>query len=477
MGPSLLYRPQTSSSASLAVQTLPSTSCDVSPLASPLHDALPISPTSHDVLTLDSASHSPAITHDVSPFASFSNDILHLPSTSHDNPPLPSGSCFSTLPATSPDSPLPSTSYGKGYTQLDSQGTVRSCSTVTLLKGPHRNIIVNTGNPSERDLLLKALSDQGLKPEDIHYVICLNGHIEQIGNLNLFSGAVHCVGYDICQHDQYLLHELKEGMPFNIDEDVEIGPTPGHTGNDVSVVVKKANLGVLAGVGDLFYCEGHGPTFKVPQGYKSQRILDEHEEHISSPQMTTSTSELDAKLYWTKGTAEIDEGNRGDGNEVELEEQKITKENLRKRMREVKKLDITADNLVKSLESSLKEKEHEVKQEQQRNRELDAKFKNLLQEKESIEAQLQKILDNHYTEKSELSSKIKSLQEEKKTTQRSKRALKKKLFEGKERFKEKIESSFKKNNSKACWSGLKQITGYVPKRKPMCVADNNKFFQ
>ncbi|KAI8767967.1 metallo-beta-lactamase domain-containing protein 1 isoform X2, partial [Biomphalaria glabrata] len=45
-------------------------------------------------------------------------------------------------------------------------------------------------------------------------------------------------------------------MPFNIDEDVEIWPTPGHTGNDVSVVVKKANLGVLAGVGDLFYCEG-----------------------------------------------------------------------------------------------------------------------------------------------------------------------------------------------------------------------------
>ncbi|KAI8728408.1 kinesin protein KIF15, partial [Biomphalaria glabrata] len=55
-------------------------------------------------------------------------------------------------------------------------------------------------------------------------------------------------------------------------------------------------------------------------------------------------------------------------------------------MREVKELDITADNLVKSLESSLKEKGHEVKQEQQRNRELDAKFKNLLQEKESIEA-------------------------------------------------------------------------------------------
>ncbi|KAI8752627.1 hypothetical protein BgiBS90_031700 [Biomphalaria glabrata] len=103
MGPSLLYRPQTSSSASLAVQTLSSTSCDVSPLPSPLHDALPISPTSHDVLTLDSASHSPAITHDVSlllPFPMIFYIFLQPPMI---NPPLPSGSCSSTLPATLPD--------------------------------------------------------------------------------------------------------------------------------------------------------------------------------------------------------------------------------------------------------------------------------------------------------------------------------------------------------------------------------------
>ncbi|XP_055892985.1 kinesin-like protein KIF15 [Biomphalaria glabrata] len=122
---------------------------------------------------------------------------------------------------------------------------------------------------------------------------------------------------------------------------------------------------------------------------------------------------------------------------VQVAELERTKENLVNRMQEVEELQITVNtmrannkDLVKSLESSLKEKEHEVKQEQQRNRELDAKLKNLLQEKESIEAQfkaskleeqnnneeiarLQKILDNHYTEKTELSSKIESLQEEK----------------------------------------------------------------
>ena len=31
------------------------------------------------------------------------------------------------------------------------------------------------------------------------------------------------------------------------------------------------------------------------------------------------------------------------------------------------------------------------------------------------------------------------------------------------------------NNSKACWAGLKQITGYVTKRESLCVDDDNKF--
>ncbi|KAK6962984.1 metallo-beta-lactamase domain-containing protein 1-like isoform X1 [Biomphalaria glabrata] len=215
----------------------------------------------------------------------------------------------------------------EGYTQLESQGTIRSCGSITLLKGPRYNIIVDTGNPWDRDLLLQGLNDQGLKPEDIHYVVCSHGHSDHVGNLNLFPAAVHCVGFDICRHDQYLLHEFKEGIPYEIDEDVEIWPTPGHTGSDVSVLVKKTNLGTVAVVGDLFECEadldcpslwqenserphlqeqsritilgvadfiipGHGPMFQVPEEYKSQmRVVMLMEEHFSSPQMTSSTSE------------------------------------------------------------------------------------------------------------------------------------------------------------------------------------------
>ncbi|KAI8795107.1 hypothetical protein BgiBS90_005483, partial [Biomphalaria glabrata] len=104
VGPSLLYR------TTNIVICLTGCANSISPppvmshlLPSPLHDALPISPTSHDVLTLDSASHSPAITHDVSlllPFPMIFYIFLQPPMQ---NPPLPSGTCSSTLPATLPD--------------------------------------------------------------------------------------------------------------------------------------------------------------------------------------------------------------------------------------------------------------------------------------------------------------------------------------------------------------------------------------
>ncbi|KAH9508883.1 hypothetical protein Btru_050377 [Bulinus truncatus] len=121
---------------------------------------------------------------------------------------------------------------------------------------------------------------------------------------------------------------------------------------------------------------------------------------------------------------------------LQLVELKRTKESLLKRMQEVEDLNLTLSTvganekcLVESLESSLKEKNQEIKREQSRNRELDGKIKSLLMEKETIKAQfnaakreqninseeigrLQRILDIYYTEKSDLSSKIESLLEE-----------------------------------------------------------------
>ncbi|XP_041352128.1 metallo-beta-lactamase domain-containing protein 1-like [Gigantopelta aegis] len=196
----------------------------------------------------------------------------------------------------------------EGYCFPEGEDFVRACGSITLLKGRHV-IIVDTGNPRDKNLILQGLSNNGLTPENVDYVVCTHGHADRVGNLNLFSRAIHIVAYDICVGDQYLMHDFKEGIPYEIDEFVEVIATPGRTGADVSVVVKKTPLGTVVLTGNLFECcndlddpqlwqnssdepevqeqsrikvlkvadhiiPGHGPMFKVPVEYKKQmRVL------------------------------------------------------------------------------------------------------------------------------------------------------------------------------------------------------------
>ncbi|XP_076435406.1 metallo-beta-lactamase domain-containing protein 1-like isoform X1 [Babylonia areolata] len=202
----------------------------------------------------------------------------------------------------------------EGYTKPVSKGLMQSGGSITLLKGP-QNIIVDTGSPWDRDLLLGGLKSNGVDPDQVNYVICSHGHSDHVGNLNLFQSAVHIVSYDICKGDQYTMHDFAQGIPYEIDDYVEIWPTPGHTGSDVSVIVKGTKLGVVAVAGDLFECledledpdlwqnsseqpgqqeqsrievlrvadyivPGHGAMFQVPPEFRQQmRVVMMREEH------------------------------------------------------------------------------------------------------------------------------------------------------------------------------------------------------
>jgi len=42
---------------------------------------------------------------------------------------------------------------------------------------------------------------------------------------------------------------LYQGIPYEIDDDVEVVSTPGHTGSDVSVLVTTESQGVIAVAG------------------------------------------------------------------------------------------------------------------------------------------------------------------------------------------------------------------------------------
>lgn len=206
----------------------------------------------------------------------------------------------------------------EGYSKME-KGKLIANSTCTLIKG-NSNIIVDTLSPWDKDFLLEALKQQGLSCNDIQYVVCTHGHVDHVGNLNLFTKATQIVGYSVCQGDQYYIHPFEMNMPYVIDDRVEVIPTPGHTGTDVSVLVRTDDRGVIAIVGDLFEREedmtrtelwkdiagsehpklqernrnkilrrahfiipGHGPMFEVKDEMKPQSPVEVEGEEEPSP--------------------------------------------------------------------------------------------------------------------------------------------------------------------------------------------------
>ncbi|XP_072315859.1 metallo-beta-lactamase domain-containing protein 1 [Eucyclogobius newberryi] len=138
-----------------------------------------------------------------------------------------------------------------GYSLAQPDGTVRADGTITLLTGP-QNILVDTGGPWDRDFLLRSLEERGLSAGDVHVVVGTHGHSDHVGNLGLFPGALLVVGFDVCRGDTYVDSVLARGDAYSVDEHISILPTPGHSGQDVSVQVTGVSGGTLLVAGDLF---------------------------------------------------------------------------------------------------------------------------------------------------------------------------------------------------------------------------------
>jgi glyoxylase-like metal-dependent hydrolase (beta-lactamase superfamily II) len=137
-----------------------------------------------------------------------------------------------------------------GYATWKGPNRQAADGTITLIKGLKR-VIVDTGNPDDKEFIMQALERHGLKPDDINYVVCTHGHSDHTGNNNLFSNATFIVSYDISKGDDFTFHPFANGVPFRIDSGVEIVSTPGHGAEDISVLVRTPN-GIIAIVGDLF---------------------------------------------------------------------------------------------------------------------------------------------------------------------------------------------------------------------------------
>lgn len=149
------------------------------------------------------------------------------------------------------DSPYEVIVLFDGYSNVTVNGYRANCS-CTLIKSETNNIIVDTMTAWDGDRLVEKLKEHNLNCDDINYIICTHGHSDHIGCNYLFTNAhIHIIGYCVSKNDLYLECDFKNGEEYIINDYIKIIPTPGHTLQDVSVLVE-TRQGIIAITGDLF---------------------------------------------------------------------------------------------------------------------------------------------------------------------------------------------------------------------------------
>lgn len=99
-----------------------------------------------------------------------------------------------------------------------------------------------------------ALTEHNIAPDQIDYVVCTHSHADHIGNNNLFLNAEHIIGTCVHRGEMFFEKDFKnEG--YEICPGVRVIATPGHTSDDVTVLVDTIVFGKptrFAITGDLF---------------------------------------------------------------------------------------------------------------------------------------------------------------------------------------------------------------------------------
>ncbi|OGY42226.1 MAG: hypothetical protein A2Y67_01785 [Candidatus Buchananbacteria bacterium RBG_13_39_9] len=131
----------------------------------------------------------------------------------------------------------------------------KASSTVTLIRDGRVNILVDTGHHQVEKKLVVALRREGLKPNDIHYVIITHHHPDHVANNHLFKKATITDVLTSYKGDQFKvdLDLLLKGKNI-ITPNVYIISTPGHE-LDECTVMAKTEKGIIAVVGDIFWAK------------------------------------------------------------------------------------------------------------------------------------------------------------------------------------------------------------------------------
>lgn len=146
----------------------------------------------------------------------------------------------------------------RGFAEATPNARLRCGATITLIKG-EPNVLVDTGAPEQRQELLDALATYGISPSDIEWVVLTHGHLDHVGNNNLFPQATFVLDSDVARNGEYWMHEFDRAPlliePTDGSPPIRVIPTRGHTNHDLTVLVDTPD-GRVAIAGDLFEHDG-----------------------------------------------------------------------------------------------------------------------------------------------------------------------------------------------------------------------------
>ncbi|MEK6820309.1 MAG: MBL fold metallo-hydrolase, partial [Nanoarchaeota archaeon] len=135
----------------------------------------------------------------------------------------------------------------KGYLSAETNG--RTCSTISLIKDGGIIMISDPGTVKNQDVIKEALKKEGLKIDDINFVFITHSHIDHYRNIGMFPDAKTLEYFGIWEEDKQ-----GEGWKENFSENIKIIKTPGHSNDNLTLLIK-TNKGIVAVCGDVFWKE------------------------------------------------------------------------------------------------------------------------------------------------------------------------------------------------------------------------------
>jgi len=92
-----------------------------------------------------------------------------------------------------------------------------------------------------------------IAPPGVDYVVTTHGHPDHAGNVGLFPDAIHLQGSTAHSRMRFNFTQLFEEPEMQLTNNVWLWLTPGHTADDISVLVRNTDkYGTMVVSGDVF---------------------------------------------------------------------------------------------------------------------------------------------------------------------------------------------------------------------------------